>query len=165
VQVWIPSIIHRSFFIFESSSHLPCHRTTHTLPPCPMAQRELTRQLREAARPPWQLDSDTDVCMRCCQTFRFDVRRHHCRSRCCPFASCIRTLHTALHLRHAHSSHHGRCCGLIYCLKCTPESRPMVSLGYAEPVRMCIACYAGDGRDGVKCSAAAAAMCSCRRRS
>jgi hypothetical protein len=53
-------------------------------PACPlpqfrMAQRELIRQLREAARPPWQLDSDTDLCMRCSQTFRFDVRRHHCR--------------------------------------------------------------------------------------
>ena len=52
---------------------------TCPLPQFRMAQRELIRQLREAARPPWQLDSDTDLCMRCSQTFRFDVRRHHCR--------------------------------------------------------------------------------------
>jgi hypothetical protein len=51
-----------------------------------MAQRELIRQLREAARPPWQLDGATDVCMRCSQTFRFDVRRHHCRLH--PWACC-----------------------------------------------------------------------------
>jgi len=36
--------------------------------------------------------------------------------------------------------HHCRCCGRIFCKRCTKSTFPLPKLGYAKPVRVCDSC-------------------------
>ena len=63
-------------------------------------------------RPPWVPDSSVAACTRCRTSFSFELRRHHCRF-----------------------------CGNIFCHYCSSKSRPVLALGYADPVRVCDACH------------------------
>lgn len=37
--------------------------------------------------------------------------------------------------------HHCRCCGNVFCNKCTPYKKPIPLLGYDKPVRHCSKCF------------------------
>lgn len=65
-----------------------------------------------ANRPSWVPDSSSTACARCRANFSFELRRHHCRF-----------------------------CGLIFCHYCSSKSRPVLLLGYVEPVRVCDLCH------------------------
>ena len=63
-------------------------------------------------RPVWVPDSSATACARCRANFSFELRRHHCRF-----------------------------CGKVFCHYCSSKSRPVLALGYLEPVRVCDVCY------------------------
>ncbi|KFD55920.1 hypothetical protein M514_03044, partial [Trichuris suis] len=60
----------------------------------------------------WVPDEECDSCSLCQVRFSFVRRRHHCR-----------------------------CCGNIFCGRCTTNFVPLPSLGYAKPVRVCDQCF------------------------
>uniref|UniRef100_A0A5S6QPQ8 FYVE-type domain-containing protein n=1 Tax=Trichuris muris TaxID=70415 RepID=A0A5S6QPQ8_TRIMR len=60
----------------------------------------------------WVPDEECDCCSFCQVRFSFVRRRHHCR-----------------------------CCGNIFCGRCTTNFVPLPSLGYSKPVRVCDQCF------------------------
>ncbi|KRZ08812.1 Lateral signaling target protein 2 -like protein, partial [Trichinella zimbabwensis] len=61
---------------------------------------------------PWVPDEECDGCSLCEMKFSFIRRRHHCR-----------------------------CCGKIFCGRCTSNTLPLPALGYAKAVRVCDRCF------------------------
>ncbi|KRY17903.1 Lateral signaling target protein 2 -like protein [Trichinella patagoniensis] len=61
---------------------------------------------------PWVPDEECDGCSMCEMKFSFIRRRHHCR-----------------------------CCGKIFCGRCTSNTLPLPALGYAKAVRVCDRCF------------------------
>jgi|LauGreDrversion2_3_1035106.scaffolds.fasta_scaffold106468_2 hypothetical protein len=72
----------------------------------------VARMNASSNRPAWVPDSSATACTRCRASFSFELRRHHCRF-----------------------------CGNIFCHYCSSKSRPVLALGYAEPVRVCDVCH------------------------
>ncbi|CAK4919475.1 unnamed protein product [Aphanomyces euteiches] len=71
-------------------------------------------------QPVWESDKDAACCKQCKKKFIAVVRnRHHCR-----------------------------CCGYIFCAKCTNHRMELPEFGYFDLVRVCRACFnSGDGED------------------
>lgn len=70
-------------------------------------------------QPAWERDVDAPCCKRCKKKFKtFYRNRHHCR-----------------------------CCGFVFCGKCTNSRMNLPEFGYYDVVRVCLTCY-NNGDDG-----------------
>ncbi|GLE04003.1 hypothetical protein PINS_up012914 [Pythium insidiosum] len=71
------------------------------------------------AQPVWERDADAPCCKRCKKKFKtFYRNRHHCR-----------------------------CCGYVFCGRCTSNRMNLPEFGYYDVVRVCVTCY-NSGEDG-----------------
>lgn len=71
------------------------------------------------SQPVWERDGDAPCCKRCKKKFKtFYRNRHHCR-----------------------------CCGYVFCGRCTSNRMNLPEFGYYDVVRVCIICY-NSGEDG-----------------
>lgn len=71
------------------------------------------------AQPVWERDEDAPCCKRCKKKFKALIRnRHHCR-----------------------------CCGYVFCGRCTSHRMSLPDFGYYDVVRVCKVCY-HSGEDG-----------------
>ncbi|KAJ0392591.1 hypothetical protein P43SY_004494 [Pythium insidiosum] len=71
------------------------------------------------AQPVWERDADAPCCKRCKKKFKtFYRNRHHCR-----------------------------CCGYVFCGRCTSNRMNLPEFGYYDVVRVCATCY-NSGEDG-----------------
>ena len=74
---------------------------------------ELDHYRSATAQPIWERDTDAPCCKRCKKKFKTLYRnRHHCR-----------------------------CCGYVFCGKCTHHRMHLPEFGYDEEVRVCNVCY------------------------
>ncbi|DAZ99073.1 TPA: hypothetical protein N0F65_008378 [Lagenidium giganteum] len=65
------------------------------------------------AQPVWERDADAPCCKRCKKKFKtFYRNRHHCR-----------------------------CCGYVFCGRCTSNRMNLPEFGYYDVVRVCVLCY------------------------
>ncbi|TMW55493.1 hypothetical protein Poli38472_010375 [Pythium oligandrum] len=68
------------------------------------------------AQPVWERDVDAPCCKRCKKKFKtFYRNRHHCR-----------------------------CCGYVFCGRCTSNRMNLPEFGYYDVVRVCVTCYNSD---------------------
>ncbi|RLN96032.1 hypothetical protein BBJ28_00026435, partial [Nothophytophthora sp. Chile5] len=71
------------------------------------------------SQPVWERDEDAPCCKRCKKKFKTILRnRHHCR-----------------------------CCGYVFCGRCTSHRMSLPDFGYYDVVRVCKVCY-NSGEDG-----------------
>ncbi|KAJ8558868.1 hypothetical protein ON010_g8581 [Phytophthora cinnamomi] len=71
------------------------------------------------SQPVWERDEDAPCCKRCKKKFKTLLRnRHHCR-----------------------------CCGYVFCSRCTSHRMSLPDFGYYDVVRVCKVCY-NSGEDG-----------------
>ncbi|KAE9343450.1 hypothetical protein PF008_g9666 [Phytophthora fragariae] len=72
-----------------------------------------------SSQPVWERDEDAPCCKRCKKKFKTLLRnRHHCR-----------------------------CCGYVFCSRCTSHRMGLPDFGYYDVVRVCKVCY-NSGEDG-----------------
>lgn len=98
--------------------------STHPQPP-PMASLPPDASFR----PPWQPDQDAPQCNGCPVQFSLFKRRHHCRS-CVTLVSFF------------------DCQGKVFCKNCANQKYRLDTLGYDEPVLVCVGCVDVASRGG-----------------
>ena len=81
----------------------------------------------------WINDEETKTCMRCSTTFTTFVRRHHCRN--------CGGIFWYVWLRQLPLSWLGLTPGVVGSGKCSSRRRPLLKLGFINPVRVCEGCY------------------------